>query len=179
MSHMEINTSNLVRQAADLVNKSSQAAYERQNKKASPFEKKELDTQSKPAAAIELQLSGRQKTKELGNLQTAYTRNQVRMEEVRELQKSGVKDAEFELDDRVPRKLPEDSLTRYHEKLQNNVESLGKEIIQKQNEFENIFALSGFLNPLEQSDLDKLRSSNVMDHFSISRSNVLSLLKES
>jgi len=182
LCHMEISGANLLQQARNALNSANAPAQDRDIIKKHAQQLPKERKRAEQATEVQIYLSGRQKTKELSELQTRFTKNQVRLEELKNLSEAGdnkpVPTSFLEKREEVAPMKEGESIEQYKTRLSENLNVLLKEIQKKQNEFENLFALSGIVAPETQVDIEKLQSSNIAGAVKLDNSNVLNLLKD-
>lgn len=182
LCHMEISGANLLQQARNALNSANAPAQDRDIIKKQTQQLPKEKKRTEQATDVQIYLSGRQKTKELSELQTKFTKNQVRLEELKHLSEavdSQSMPASFLDKSKEVSEVKEgETVEQYKSRLTDNLKVLLKEIQKKQNEFENLFALSGIVSPETQVDIEKLQSSNIASAVNLDNSNVLNLLKD-
>ena len=115
-------------------------------------------------------------------MQTKFTKNQARLEELKhrsaDSENQAIPSSYFEKNNDVSSIKEGENVDQYKSRLSDNLNVLLRQIQKKQNEFENIFALSGIIAPEAQLDIEKLMASNITASIKLDNSNVLSLLKD-
>ena len=179
---MLISGSSLIQQARNALSSTNAPAEDRDIIKKHAQQDQRDKKKVEDATGVQVYLSGRQKTKELSELQTKFTKNQVRLEELKhrsaDSENQAIPSSYFEKNNDVSSIKKGENVEQYKSRLSDNLNVLLREIQKKQNEFENIFALSGIIAPEAQLDIEKLMASNITASIKLDNSNVLGLLKD-